>query len=110
MKYTNSPKGILIYIVLALAALFVSTKFATMLYENTVVVNGILSAANLYFIYLLFLSRGLQASQLFEAKVELPRDLKYIFLSFFLWIIIYWSARYIIAALLYLWDLVSLGI
>jgi hypothetical protein len=100
MKNNKTIKNTIIYCFLALTALVISTKLATSLYDNTVVVNGVLGATNLYFIYLLFLSRGFHTtSRLFESKIDLPSDIKFIFLSFILWIIIYWSARYVITAL-----------
>ena len=81
-------------------------KIAPAAYKHEPLILGFLSAANLYFAYLLFLNsespivrknRGVQ--------VKLPRDLNHIVEFFFLFVIAYWSLGYLIDAIKYLYRI-----
>lgn len=95
------------YLALALITLYVSAKVATLAYNHKTLVDGLLGIVNLYLLYLLLLLKGSSTSKLFEAQIEYPRDLKYLFLSFFVWLVIYWSSRNIILAFMYIRDILK---
>lgn len=107
MKDRNSSIGPLVYIILVVFALIIGTKIGTLAYSYKTVVAGIVGFVNLLFMYLLFIKWNPKASRLFDPHIRFPQDIKYVVLTFLIYLIIYWSTRQLIDALLYLRDLMS---
>jgi|SRR5215217_2879225 len=108
MKTNSPPIRTIVYAILALIVLIAGVKLGAIVYNYEKAVNGILGAANLYFLYLLFRSQYLRATKLLDPNIEFPRDLKYILVTFLLYLIIYWSTRQMIGAIYYIRDLLIL--
>ncbi len=70
--------------------------------RHKVVVNGVLSSAVLYLIYLAFLSPRKIISESIEVKLEFPKDIKYLVIGFFATMIMFWAAGQILDLIWYL--------
>jgi hypothetical protein len=107
MKNRNSSIVTLIYLILVVFAFISGTKIGTFAYSYKTVVAGIVGSVNLLFTYLLFIRWNPKVSKLFDPQIHFPQDIKYVILTFLIYLIIYWSTRLIIDALLYLKALAS---
>jgi len=105
-KIRSLNKHSLLYLLLAILAVAIGIKIAPAAYKHEPLILGFLSAANLYFLYLLFLnSESPLVRKNRGVQVKLPRDLKHIVEFFFLFLIAYWSLGYIIDAIKYLYRI-----
>jgi hypothetical protein len=94
-----------LYTFLVVAATVAGTYVGVVtIYKNEVVVNGVLGGATLILIHLLFFP---PKAFLINKTVELPRDLKFIPVSFSLSMIVVWSFGHLSRLIIYYINLIK---
>lgn len=110
MKTTNMNKNILVYILLVLIVIFIGSKIGAIAYSQETVIKGILGATNIYFIYILFVSQRSNVGVILNRQIKFPESIKYVLLTLVLYLVMYWSVRYAITAVLFLVNSLNVGL
>lgn len=101
MKANNHRSNKIIYVLLAVVALFIARYIAPRVYNYETITKGILGISNLCLIYILFFSQGSPFANIdFDKYLSFPENIKSISITLLLYLIIYWSSRYVINIIL----------
>jgi hypothetical protein len=100
---------ILVFWVLVILAVIAGPSVGVKLYQNEVIVNGILGVT-IWVMLLIHIQRPIAEKE--EKKpnlqVELPRDLKFVPMGFFVSMVVYWAGAYIIDLVRYLYHSITI--